>query len=327
MIIDAHAHYVPPAFLDEMASQRHPFPSIRVAVEDGGHRFAFAGNDPKRPIPKGMSDADGRKRWLGERGVEKQVVGGWLDLFGYDIPGDEGADWSRYFNEHMLKGVKDHPFFVPLATVPLQSGVHAAAVLEEALDAGFHGAMIGTQPKGASGVLDDPDLDPFWEAASRRKATLFVHPTFGARDDRLRAYGMVSAIGRVTDTSIAVTRLLYSGHLLRYPDVRLVISHGGAALPMVLGRLRRSFKIAPAQNADPMEGFKKLYFDTVVYDPATLRFVAEQAGIDKVVMGTDAPFTMAEPQPVEFVDACGFDGKDRAAILGGTAAALFNIRP
>ena len=59
-------------------------------------------------------------------------------------------------------------------------------VLEEALDTGFTGAMIGTQPKGATGVLDDPDLDPFWEAASRRKATLFVHPTFGARDDRLK---------------------------------------------------------------------------------------------------------------------------------------------
>ena len=90
--------------------------------------------------------------------------------------------------------------------------------------------MIGTQPKGAAGVLDDPDLDPFWEAASRRKATLFVHPTFGARDDRLRAYGLVSAVGRVTDTSIAMSRLLYSGHLTRYPGVNLVISHGGAAL-------------------------------------------------------------------------------------------------
>ncbi len=77
--------------------------------------------------------------------------------------------------------------------------------------------MIGTQPKGASGVLDDPDLNPFWEVASARKATLFVHPTFGARDDRLKAYGLVSAVGRVTDTTMAVARLFYSGHLLRYP--------------------------------------------------------------------------------------------------------------
>jgi len=106
VIIDAHAHYVPPAFLDEVAAQKRSFPSVKVAVADGGHRFAFAGNDPKRPVPGGMSDADARKRWLAARGIDRQVVGGWLDLFGYDIPADEGADWSRYLNAHMLAGVK-----------------------------------------------------------------------------------------------------------------------------------------------------------------------------------------------------------------------------
>lgn len=325
MIIDAHAHFVPPAFLDEMVSQPGSYPSVKVTLENGGHRFAFAGNDPKRPLPGGMSDAEGRKHWLAQRGIDKQVVGGWLDLFGYDIPAEEGADWSRYLNQHMLKGVAQHPFLVPLSTVPLQSGTHAAKVLEEALDAGFHGAMIGTQPKGATGVLDDPDLDPFWDAASRRKATLFVHPTFGARDDRLKAYGLVSAVGRVTDTTIAISRLLYSGHLLRYPGVNLVISHGGAALPMLLGRLRRSFATAPAQNADPMEGFKKLYFDTVVYDTATLRFLCEQAGHEKLLMGSDAPFVIAEPEPVKFVDMAKFGETERAGILGGTAARLFGV--
>ena len=215
---------------------------------------------------------------------------------------------------------------MPLATVPLQSGKHAAKVLVEALDTGFRGAMIGTQPKGTAGVLDDPDLDPFWEAASRRQATLFVHPTFGARDDRLTAYGLVSAVGRVTDTTIAIARLLYSGHLQRYPGVKLVISHGGAALPMVLGRLRRSFVTTPAKNTDPMEGFKKLYFDTIVYDTATLRFVCEMAGYDKVLMGTDAPFEIAEPDPVGFVDGAHFGEAERAAILGGTAVRLFGIK-
>jgi aminocarboxymuconate-semialdehyde decarboxylase len=324
VIIDAHAHYVP-AFLDDMASQRRSFPSVKITADDGSLRFAFAGNEPKRPVAKGMSDAEGRRRWLAERGIDKQVVGGWLDLFGYDLPADEGADWSRFLNEHMRKGAAGLPFFVPLATVPMQSGKHAAKVLEEALDQGFHGAMIGTQPKGATGVLDEPDLDPFWEAASRRKAALFVHPTFGARDDRLRAYGLVSAVGRVTDTTIAMSRLLYSGHLTRYPGVNLVISHGGAALAMVLGRLRRSFATAPLQNADPMEGFRRLYFDSVVYDTATLRFICELAGHDKVLMGTDLPFAIAEPEPIKFVDACQFGANERSAILGNTAAKLFNV--
>jgi len=325
VIVDAHAHYVPPSIIEDLTKHSGQFPSVKMMVDGEAVRFAFAQNEAKRPIPKGMRDGEGRRKWLSDKHIDKQVVGGWLDMFGYDIPAEEGADWSRFLNEHMLKGVRDYPFFVPLATVPMQNGKLAAKVLGEALDAGFHGAMIGTQPKGATGVLDDPDLDPFWEMASERKATLFVHPTFGARDDRLKAYGLVSAIGRLTDTSIAVARLLYSGHLLRYPGANLILSHGGAALPMALGRLRRSFETAPADNADPYEGFKKLYFDTVVYDPATIRFVAEIAGADKIVLGTDQPFAIGESNPVEFLDSCNFDEASRAAIAGGTARRLFGI--
>ena len=324
MIIDSHAHFVPPAMLEELKSSPRLFPSIKV-TSDNGVRFAFAGNDPKRPVPGGMSDIERRRDWLAQRGIDKQVVGGWLDTFGYDLPADEGADWSRFLNDHMLKGVKDHQFFVPLATAPMQSGKLAAKVLEEALDAGFHGAMIGTQPKGASGVLDDPDLDPFWEVASARKATLFVHPTFGSRDDRLKAYGLVSAIGRLTDTSIAIARLLFSGHLLRYPGVNLVVSHGGAALPMALGRLRKSYATTPADNADPVEGFRRLYFDTIVYDPTTLRFLCELAGADKVVLGTDQPFTIGESDPIGFLESCRLDSKQREMISGQTAMRLFRI--
>jgi aminocarboxymuconate-semialdehyde decarboxylase len=312
--------------LDELTSQKQRFPSIKVAVENGGVRMAFADQEPKRPVPGGMSDIERRRAWLTERGIDRQVVGGWLDTFGYELSPDEALDWARFINVHMLKAVAEVPFFVPLATVPLQSGQLAACALEEALDQGFHGAMIGTQPKGTTGVLDDPDLEPFWEAASARKATLFVHPTFGARDDRLKAHGLVSAVGRATDTTIAVARLLYSGHLKRYPGVNLVISHGGAALPMLLGRLRRSFETAPAQRSDPAEGFARLYFDTVVYDVPTLRFVRELAGPDRLLMGTDEPFVIGEPQPVQFVKACKFAAADERAILGSTAAKLFNIR-
>jgi aminocarboxymuconate-semialdehyde decarboxylase len=325
MIIDAHAHFVPQALLDDVTSQRRQFPSVSVAVENGGIRFAFAGKDPKRPVPAGMSDVERRRKWLSERGIDKQVVGGWLDMFGYDLPPEEGLEWSRLLNAHLLKAASEIPFLVPLATVPMQSGKLAAQVLEEALDQGFHGAMIGTQPKGTEGVLDDPDLEPFWEAASARKAALFVHPTFGARDDRLKAYGLVSAVGRVTDTTIAVARLLYAGHLVRHPGVNLIISHGGAALPMIFGRLRRSFATAPAQNTDPALGFHKLYFDSVVYDPQIVRFISDMAGADRIVMGTDEPFTIAEQQPVKFIESCNFDAGDQKAIMGGTAAKLFGI--
>ena len=83
MIIDAHAHFVPQALLDEALTQR-AFPSVKVVTENGGVRFAFAGQEAKRPVPAGMSDVERRRKWLADRGIDKQVVGGWLDMFGYD---------------------------------------------------------------------------------------------------------------------------------------------------------------------------------------------------------------------------------------------------
>lgn len=326
MNIDIHAHFVPQLLLDELATGQHAFPSVKSTGAKDALRITFNKEEPKRAVLTAMSDVPLRKRWLEEQDIDRQVVAGWVDMFGYSLPSAEGADWSRYLNEHMLKGIKQLDRFVPLATVPMQSGKLAARVLEDALNAGFHGAMIATQPNGQMSGLDDPDLNPFWEVANARKATIFVHPTFGACDERLKAYGLVNALGRITDSTIAVARLLYSGHLLRYPEMNLVVAHGGAALPMALGRLRSSYAGSPAGRADPVEGFNKLYFDSVVYDTQTLRFVCDKAGSSKVMMGTDQPFGNSQKDPVQFIQSCcGVGTVESAAILGETAARVFRI--
>jgi aminocarboxymuconate-semialdehyde decarboxylase len=326
LIIDTHAHFVPPALLADVKAQKRLFPSLKTKEEKGSLCFSFAGAEMTRPVMPLLSDVEKRREWLASQDIDRQVVGGWLDSFGYELPADEGADWSRFYNEHLLAGVKALPALVPLATVPMQSGKHAAAVLEEALNAGFHGAMIGTQPKGLGGVLDDPDLTPFWEVAHAKKATLFVHPMYGVDDDRLRAYGLVNALGRVTDTSIAVARLMHSGHLLKYHDATLVLSHGGAALPMVLGRLAKAHSAHPAGPADPTQSFKQLYFDTVVFDVNALRLVCAMAGVDKVVLGTDYPFPIGDFEPMNIVNALILSDEERAGIAGNTAMRLFNIK-
>jgi aminocarboxymuconate-semialdehyde decarboxylase len=245
-------------------------------------------------------------------------------MFGYELPAEEGADWSRFLNAHMLTGVKPLDAFTPLATVPLQSGKLAARILEEALDAGFHGAMVGTQPKGVGGALDDPDLEPFWEVASARNATLFVHPMFACGDDRLNDYDLVNAVGRISDTTHAVARLLFSGHLTRYPGVNLVIAHGGAALPFAIGRLKRNHALHP-DYAEPESGFRRLYFDTVLFEARALRFLCDVAGVEKVMLGTDHPFPIGDPEPMKVIEAAGFSAQEKRCICCDTAARLFRI--
>src|ERR1700735_2515344 len=100
MIIDAHAHFVPQALLDEALMQR-AFPSVEAVTENGGTRFAFAGQEAKRPVPAGMSDVERRRKSLADRGIDKQVVGGWLDMFGYDLPPDEGLERDRVLKKNL----------------------------------------------------------------------------------------------------------------------------------------------------------------------------------------------------------------------------------
>ena len=171
MIVDCHAHLVPPNLLAVIRKDAAKFPSVRQ-IEDGGSlALAFAGGKPTRPVSKPLSDVAARVAWMAAQRIDKQVVGGWVDMFGYELPGAESETWSRLANDCLLAATRAEPRFVPLATVPLGDGARAASVLKDAMTAGFSGAMIGTLPRGVGSTLDAADLDPFWQAADETGAT------------------------------------------------------------------------------------------------------------------------------------------------------------
>ncbi len=323
MIVDVHAHFVPWSFLERLKRER--FPSIERLEQDKQVRIAFAGQPPTRPIAPRLGDAQHRAEWMKAQGIDTQVIGGWTDLVGYEIPADEGAAWSRLLNEYQLEAAKNSPF-IPLATVPLQDGKLAATVLAEAMDAGFVGAMIGTQPKGTGGNLDDPTLDPFWSVASERGAVIYIHPMYVCGDPRLDGYDLVNAVGRLSDTTIAVARLLFSGHAKKYPGAKIVLSHAGGALPYALGRLKRNHALAPDKLADPEDGVKRMYYDTVMFDPDGLEFLAKKTGAGRIMLGSDQPFPIGDPQPCTVVRNAQLSEPDKRAILGDTAVQVFRLK-
>jgi aminocarboxymuconate-semialdehyde decarboxylase len=324
MIVDAHAHLVPPELLDAIRKDRARFPSVRQIEEGGSLAFAFAGAKPTRPVSKPLSDIPGRLAWLKDRSIDKQVVGGWVDMFGYEIPGDEGEAWSRLINGTLLAAAKAQPAFVPLATVPLGDGKRASAVLKDAAKAGFPGAMIGTLPRGRGSTLDHADLEPFWAAADETGAVIHIHPSFDAGDVRVNDYGLANGLGRITDAAIAIARLLCSGHVMRYKNCKFFAPMGAAALPFVLGRLKRNQAITPGV-ADPAEGLALLYTDTILHDVRALKFVIEMLGTERLMMGSDSPFPIGDMQPMKIVEQTGVTAAQAKAINGGLAEKLFRI--
>ena len=324
MIVDAHAHLVPPDLLDAIRKDKARFPSVRQIKEAGSLAFAFAGGKPTRPVSKPLSDIPARLAWLKERGIDRQVTGGWVDMFGYEIPGEEGESWARLTNDVLLAAAKAQPAFVPLATVPLGDGKRAAAVLKDAMKAGFPGAMIGTLPRGPGSTLDHTDLDPFWAAADETGAVIHIHPSFDAGDVRVNDYGLANGLGRITDAAIAVARLLFKGHVTKYKNCKFFAPMGAAALPFVIGRLKRTQAITP-DVADPAEGLSLLYTDTILHDVRVLKFVIEMIGTERLMMGSDSPFPIGDMQPAKIVEQAGVTAAQAASINGGLAQKVFGI--
>jgi aminocarboxymuconate-semialdehyde decarboxylase len=325
MIIDCHAHLVPPDLLTAVRNDAVRFPSVRQIEEGGSVAFAFAGGKATRPVSKLLSDIPARLAWMSKQGIDRQVVGGWVDMFGYELPGVEAEAWTRLANECLLAATKSEPHFVPLATVPLGDGARAASVLKAAMAAGFPGAMIGTLPRGIGSTLDHADLDPFWQAADETGAIIHIHPSFDAGDVRVNDFGLANGLGRITDAAVAVARLICAGHVTKYKNAKIFAPMGAAALPFVLGRLKRNAQITPGLG-DPGEGLAHIYTDTILHDTRVLKFVVEIMGTDRLMMGSDMPFPIGDTEPMKIIVEAGLSEMQTDSINGGLAARLFGVQ-
>jgi aminocarboxymuconate-semialdehyde decarboxylase len=325
VIIDTHGHLVPPDLLHTIRKEAARFPSLRVVDDPAGLALGFGQAKPSRPVMKGLSDVAGRLAWMDKQGIDKQVNGGWPDWFGSDLQAAEGEAWCTMFNEALLSAVRSEPRFVPLATLPMQDGARAGAVLKAAMAAGFRGAMISTLPRGIGSVLDAPDLDPFWKAADDTGAVIHIHPAFDSGESRVHDYGLANGVGRVSDAVVAMSRLAMSGHVARYRNAKVFAPIGAGGLPFVVGRLKRNHAITPG-TSDPAEALSLIYTDTIEHDPRVLRFVIEMMGADHVMLGSDMPFPIGDHEPMSIVRNAGLKPDQMQAINGGTAQKLFRIQ-
>jgi aminocarboxymuconate-semialdehyde decarboxylase len=327
--IDVHAHHVPDEVLRRLRepAARKAFPHCQAEDVAGGVRFKIGDEPWTRPVAPGLVHLGPRTERLGGRAIVAQLNAGWLDVFGYSLPPEEGAAWSAFLNdtlhESLAHASRPDVTYLPLATVPLQDGALAAAELTRAMGRGHAGAMIGTwiAQTGGGRDLDDPGLGPFWERAAALRAPVFVHPVFagGGDDARIRDLGLANAVARPNETALAVSRLL---------DLKLVIAHGGGSLPGMLGRLARNYELLTASGedvADPHEGFAKLSFDSVVFSPQTLAALLAIARAGGVMLGSDDPFPIGDPQPRAVIEApeLGLDDGARRELLGANACGLF----
>ncbi|MGB9401280.1 MAG: hypothetical protein WCB69_19085, partial [Pseudolabrys sp.] len=148
---------------------------------------------------------------------------------------------------------------------------------------------------------------------------------FDAGDVRVNDFGLANGLGRITDAVVAVARLICAGHVAKYKNARIFAPMGAAALPFVLGRLKRNAQITPGIG-DPVEGLARIYTDTILHDSRVLRFVVEIMGTDRLMMGSDMPFPIGDTEPMKIVTDAGLPKAQTESINGGLAVRLFRIR-
>lgn len=222
----------------------------------------------------------------------------------YDFDVSITAEISQVYNRALAKLSSESPkYFSGLATIPLNSPEQAATLLQDAMNQGLKGAIIG--PGFADHMLSDDYFKPFFEEANRLKAIIFIHPLL-CEDPRLKRRMMPNLIGVPWETTVCATDLLLSGFSDTYPNVKVLFAHGGGFLPYQIGRLDKGFEqwgaVSSNLNALPSEYAKQFWYDTVLWNDHSVEHLSNIVGVNRVVPGSDFPFDLCSWPPVAYSD-------------------------
>jgi aminocarboxymuconate-semialdehyde decarboxylase len=248
------------------------------------------------------------------------------------VPVDAAADEARLVcqvqNDALARLVAGQPGRLSaVGAVPVHDPGLAARELPGLLAAGLHGVEVPSSVGGR--YLGDDFFLPFWEAAADTSALVFIHPTTrGLGISALDDYYLWNSVGNPLETAITAAHIAMAGVLERFPRLRVLLAHGGGALPIVRGRLRRAYALRPeaaARVADgPDASLRRFYYDTVTHDADLLAGLIRYAGPEQVLLGSDRPFDMGTDHPVDEVRGLGL-GPGADLILGGNAGRLLGL--
>ena len=330
--IDIHCHCMVPE-ANAMVLKATGIPGGGETPNANAHVNALTKSiQPQRgkiDFPK-LTDLDTRLADMDRDGIDVQVISPYPGHFVYAAPPEVARDSCHMVNDHIAGMVAKHPDrLMGMGTVPLQDPGMAVAELNRTVkELGFRGVELCTNVRGVD--LTRAGLEKFFARVEELGVMIFLHPSGTSLVGRMEDHYFPNTIGHPLDSALCVGHLVFDGYLERFPELKICIAHGGGYIPGYWGRFDHAF----AHREDcrvtikkkPSEYLKKLYFDTVVFDERELKHLIEIWGADHIMLGTDYPFDMAEPDPVGLLGRIkGVSKKDMALVAGGNAARLLGL--
>jgi 6-methylsalicylate decarboxylase len=312
MRIDVHAHYWTEDYLDLLAG---------LGKSDA---------DAARGIGAGAgAELEARLRLMDRAGVQMQVLSACPQLpYGDDEPKATRA--ARFVNDQYADLVQAHPDrFRAFATLPMPHLAESLGEMGRALDElGMAGVAMNTTVLGRA--LVEPDYQPVFAELNRRSAVLYLHPAGnGACSPLIGDYHLTWMVGAPVEDTISVMHLITRGIPARYPDIKIINSHLGGALPMLLQRADDQYSWeAPDTPEPPSVAARRMWYDTVGHGhvPA-LRCAIDSFGADRLLLGTDFPYENGDIfiRAVDYINDPQIATSAARSILDQNASALLGV--
>lgn len=313
--IDVHAHYIPPGYREALLAAGHGKPSGMPGI-------------PKWSVEDALDTMD-----------RLQIASAVLSISAPGLHfGDDATacELARHVNEEGAQIVHRHPQrFGLFASLPLPDIEGSLREVDYAFDIlNADGVVLETNHNGI--YLGDPRFDPVFAELNRRQATLFIHPTNPyctccQGDTVLPPIGYpFPMIEFMFETTRAVFNLILSGTLERFPDIKIIVPHAGAAISVLADRVAG---LAPALGlATPLDpaGFfralRKLHYDLAGFpEPRQLGALLQIADPSRIFYGSDWPFTpeLLAAELVKKLDRSVLIGPLHKDFMRANALALF----
>ena len=320
--IDIHTHIVPERF-PAYAGKGRDVPWPAMAEAHACHKHVMISGKVYRTVADGSWSVPRRIEAMGAMRVARQALSPMPELLSYWLPLEDGKALTRYLNEQIAAMVALAPQrFIGLGAVPLQDVDSALRELEFVMkNLKFSGVEIASHINGVS--IGDARFEPFFAAAEKLGAAIFVHALRPAGQDRIVGAFSEQAVCFPGDIALAAASIITGGSAARHPKLRIAFSHGGGALAMLLPRLVHAWNALPKAKESlaesPAAYAKRFFYDALVFDPKATRFVIESFGSTQVCIGSDYPFNMGDNDPVATLAKAGLDAATVEAIQSANA--------
>jgi 6-methylsalicylate decarboxylase len=314
MRIDVHAHYWTEDYLDLL---------VDLGKADAGAARGIGAGDG--------AELDARLRLMDRAGVEMQVLSA-CPQSPYSEDGKKAASAARFVNDQYAElAGRNSDRFRAFAALPMPRLEESIGEMHRALDElGMAGVAMNTTVLGRA--LVDPGFEPVFAELNRRAAVLYLHPAGNSACSPLIGdYHLTWMVGAPVEDTISIMHLITHGFPAGYPDIKIINSHLGGALPMLLQRADDQYRWeAPDTPEPPSVAARRMWYDTVGHGhvPA-LRCAIDSFGADRLLLGTDFPYENGDTfvRAVDYIGDPQIDPAAARAILDRHASTLLGVGP